>query len=88
MGGYEPSFSHPLYEQAERRHTEGAAGVQEAVACRCLITAETARSAAGQYPAGSGVLPASSTTRTPTENLLSEPPLFAPSPLQCSPYVI
>lgn len=63
MGGYEPSFSHPLYEPAERRHTEGAAGVQEAVACRCLITAETARSVAGQYPAGSGVLPASSTTQ-------------------------
>lgn len=64
MGGYEPSFSHPLYGPAERRHTEGAAGVQEAVACRCLITAETARSVAGQYPAGSGVLPASSTTHT------------------------
>lgn len=64
MGGYEPSVSHPLYGPTERRHTEGAAGVQEAVACRCLITAETARSVAGQYPAGSGVLPASSTTHT------------------------
>lgn len=63
MGGYEPSFSQPLYGPAERQHTEGAAGVQEAVACRCLITAETARSVAGQYPAGSGVLPASSTTQ-------------------------
>lgn len=63
MGGYEPSFSHPLYGQAERQHIEGAAGVQEAVACRCLITAETARSVAGQYPAGSGVLPASSATQ-------------------------
>ena len=66
MGGYEASFSHPLYGPAQRRHTVGATGVQEAVACRCLITAETARSVAGQYPAGSGVLPASSTTHTHT----------------------
>lgn len=63
---YGPCSSHPLYRPAQGRHTVGAAGVQEAVACRCLITAETARSVAGQYPAGSAGLPASGNTHTYT----------------------
>lgn len=61
MGGWEAYFSHPLYGRAQRYGPAGAAGVQEAVACCCLITAETTRSAAGQDPAGSGALPASCT---------------------------
>lgn len=64
-------------------HTEGAAGVQEAVACCCLITAETARSVAGQYPAGSGVLPAYGTKHTRTHtNLLSA--LWLSTTLNCT----
>lgn len=70
MGGFKPSFSHPLYGEQKTAHTQGAAGVQEAVACCCLITAETARSASGQYPAGNDVLPASTTTHTHVHKVL------------------